>query len=115
MHGWGGCIIAPTNSFSMNYLLQEKLFPCLYKSIFGIDCPMCGFQRASLMVLKGDLKGSFKMYPPLLPCIILIFYAILYSINDRLLNKNLLKQFANFVIVCIIVNYLLKIVVLISI
>ena len=94
----------------MIYMLKEKLFPCLYKSIFGFDCPICGFQRASLMAMNGDFNASFKMYPPLLPCIILILSASLYCIDNRLLKKKLLNQIAAFVLLCILINYVLKII-----
>ena len=36
---------------------------------FGFDCPGCGFQRAFISLLKGDLTESFLFYPALLPII----------------------------------------------
>lgn len=98
----------------MKYWLVEKLFPCLYKLIFRIDCPICGFQRALLLALRGNFKASFKMYPPLIPCLVLILFASFYCIDSTLLNKKLLNQVATFVLLCIIVNYLVKIAFLIT-
>ena len=42
------------------------MFPCLSKTLFGIECLGCGFQRSFLMLLEGDYSGSFKMYQALL-------------------------------------------------
>jgi hypothetical protein len=62
----------------INWLEQHQL-PCIFKSIFHVDCPGCGFQRSAIALLRGDIVGSWKMYPALIP--MLIFF--LYLIADR--------------------------------
>lgn len=43
------------------------LLPCVYHEIFGICCPFCGFQRASIALMQGDLSTSVALYPALMP------------------------------------------------
>jgi hypothetical protein len=49
--------------------LEHHMLSCPYKIITGIDCPGCGIQRSFVLLLKGDLGGSFFLYPALLPVI----------------------------------------------
>ncbi len=62
--------------------LQGHLLPCPFKYMTGIDCPGCGFQRAVIALIQGDLEKSFLFYPPAIP--LLIFFA--YSLADRSFN-----------------------------
>ena len=39
------------------------MLPCLSKTLFGIECLGCGFQRSFLLLLQGAFIGAFKMYP----------------------------------------------------
>lgn len=39
------------------------MLPCLSKTLFGIECLGCGFQRGFLLLLQGDFEDAFKMYP----------------------------------------------------
>lgn len=52
--------------------LQNHLISCPFKYLTGIDCPGCGFQRAIIALIKGDLRQSFTIYPPAIP--LLIFF-----------------------------------------
>ncbi len=47
--------------------LENNSRPCFYKKNFGFDCLGCGFQRAVIELLKGNLIESTKLYPALLP------------------------------------------------
>ena len=40
---------------------------CVWRFIFGVPCPACGFTRASLRLLHGDLWGSFRFHPLAIP------------------------------------------------
>ena len=46
--------------------LDQYMFPCLSKTLFGLECLGSGFQRSLAMILQGDFSGSFRMYPALL-------------------------------------------------
>ena len=57
--------------------------PCLSKTLFGVECLGCGFQRGFLLLLQGDVGGSFKMYPAIFTT--LLFLGIL---GLNLIDKN---------------------------
>ncbi|AEW86261.1 DUF2752 domain-containing protein [Flavobacterium columnare] len=55
--------------------MNDFMIPCLFKMVFRVDCLGCGAQRAFILLLKGELKNAFFMYPPLfsvLPYVLLI-------------------------------------------
>ena len=89
--------------------LQKHILPCAYKYFFGIDCPICGAQRALLLLLQGNFLESFKTYPPLIFLLILIFFAAIYLIFPSLVKAKFLKQYAVIVLMIIGVNYTYKI------
>ncbi|MFM7681508.1 MAG: DUF2752 domain-containing protein [Bacteroidota bacterium] len=86
--------------------LDSHQTQCFFKSNFGIACPGCGAQRSLILLLKGDLLASFKMYPPLSFFIFLILFLI-FHLNYKVKNGHLILQFAftltSFVVV---LNYL---------
>jgi len=43
--------------------IEEYMFPCLNKSILGVECTGCGGQRAALLLVQGEFKEAFYMYP----------------------------------------------------
>ncbi|MBP3483177.1 MAG: DUF2752 domain-containing protein [Alistipes sp.] len=51
---------------------------CIFRSVSGYDCPMCGAQRAIADLLLGDLKSAFWHNPYL---IVISPYVILISIT----------------------------------
>jgi len=55
------------------------MFPCAYKQLFGIDCPGCGFQRACIALLKGNLTQSLSLYPAAIPVLITAFVLLVNS------------------------------------
>ncbi len=55
--------------------LEGHMFPCFYKQAFGIHCPMCGFQRSVIELLKGNINESVNQFPALIP---LLFTAIVF-------------------------------------
>lgn len=64
------------------------MIPCLSKTLFGIECLGCGFQRSFSLLLLGDFSGSFKMYPALLTTF--LFLGIL-ALNFIDTNRNYKK------------------------
>lgn len=58
---------------------EEYMIPCLSKTLFGAECLGCGFQRALLLLLKGEWSSAFVMYPAVYSmlamfCGIFLFY-----------------------------------------
>ncbi len=88
-------------------VIQQKfnLLPCAYKSVLGFDCPICGFQRALLLLFKGKLMESLITYPPLLPILFLIILFVLHLFNNQLVKRRFLNYFSAIVLVIIALNY----------
>lgn len=84
------------------------LFPCAYKSLFGIDCPICGFQRAFLLLIHGDFIESIQMYAPLLPVLFLLLFMFIRKIKPTLVRKKILSYYSLLVLAIIIINYTIK-------
>lgn len=47
--------------------LSAHLLPCFYKQALGFSCPLCGSQRAVVLLCQGKLLESLLMFPPLIP------------------------------------------------
>lgn len=60
--------------------IEENALTCTNKKLFGIECLGCGFQRSFILLCRGDILGSIKMYPALLPIIFLILFTTLHII-----------------------------------
>jgi hypothetical protein len=93
----------------MNFF-EEHLLPCAFKSIFGVDCPICGFQRALLLLVQGDFIGSIKMYSPLLPVLFLIAMSLIRTIKPNRVGKTFLSHYGIFVLAVIMINYTIKLI-----
>lgn len=79
-------------TYSSNYYyvtlvswLEQNMLPCYFKYFFGIDCPGCGLQRSTILLLKGNLWESIQMYPPLLP---IVFVVLIHFFNKRVSYYN---------------------------
>lgn len=76
-----------------------------------MDCPGCGIQRSFVLLLKGDIKASFFMYPALLP-ILLLFGFLAINLLLKLKNgPNILKYMYLFCTGIILVSYIYKLLV----
>lgn len=71
--------------------LEKYMFPCISKTLFGIECLGCGFQRALVLLFQGNFGEALKMYPAIYSSLILLFFIGLHFINrNRNYNKILL-------------------------
>jgi hypothetical protein len=52
------------------------MFPCFYKQVFGVSCPLCGCQRAIVLLSQGAWVESIKMFPPLFPLAITLLLVL---------------------------------------
>ena len=60
------------------------LFPCAYKQIFGLSCPMCGFQRAVLLMYDGKIWDGICRFPPMVAFVVaLLFFALRMIVGQR--------------------------------
>ncbi len=89
--------------------LESHQIPCIYKSILGIECPTCGFQRAFILLLKGELLSSLKVYPALIPTMILILLLGTWLIFRRP-GWPFLKRFLQFDLALIFVTWFIRLI-----
>ena len=54
--------------------------PCPFKVLTGADCPGCGFQRSLLELLQGHWAESYHLYPPTVPLLIVLLYAMVKGV-----------------------------------
>ena len=73
------------------------MFPCLSKTLFGVECLGCGMQRAFLLLLKGDFIAAFKMYPAIYTTLLFLVF-----VGIQLLDKN--KNYRKLIINIALIN-----------
>ncbi|QVY66994.1 DUF2752 domain-containing protein [Polaribacter sp. Q13] len=87
---------------------NDYLLPCLNKSLFGIDCPGCGIQRAFILLINGDFVAAFKMYPAIYT---LLLFGAFVVINYKVKFKNTKKIIISFTtinVLVIVISYCIK-------
>jgi hypothetical protein len=58
------------------------MIPCLFKTLFGIECLGCGFQRSVFLLFKGEFWEAFKMYPAVYTTLIFFGFVALYFLDQ---------------------------------
>ncbi|QXP67415.1 DUF2752 domain-containing protein [Polaribacter sp. AHE13PA] len=92
----------------MFLITNDYLLPCLNKSLFGIDCPGCGIQRAFMLLIKGDFVAAFKMYPAIYTLLLFVLF-ILITFKSRFKNKQkIIISFATINVLVIVISYCIK-------
>ncbi len=99
--------------YFLNFIgwLQEHQLPCLFKQLTHFDCPGCGMQTGILLLLSGDLSGSFKTYPALLPIILLFGFLILHLVRNIKSGSDILKYAYFFCAGIIMLSYIYKLII----
>ncbi len=76
---------------------------CWLRLITGIPCPACGFTRACLLLLKGDVAGAWHMHAMVIP---VIFGVILFCFCKYFLeNGRKIWQSYGIILVTVAVIY----------
>ncbi len=52
-----------TLSFVFAIIVVERLPFCPMATVLGIPCPGCGLTRATLALLRGDVRGALALHP----------------------------------------------------
>lgn len=69
-------------------------FQCIYKKIFGIECPTCGMTRAIKSLMSLDFESAFKYNNMVVfvPIFLLLLVNILFIKNTILMkmSKNII-------------------------
>lgn len=55
------------------------LIPCLWKTLFHVECPGCGLTTAFIDILRCDIAGAFSANPLIF---IVLPLGIIYIYND---------------------------------
>ena len=92
--------------------LEKHQLPCLFRQLTHIDCPGCGMQRSFLLLLGGDVAGSFRMYPALIPVLLLFGLLILHVVFKFRWGAAMLKYSFFFCAGIILLGYVYKMVVI---
>lgn len=88
--------------------IENYMIPCLSKTLFGFECMGCGFQRALLLIWRGQFIEAFYMYAAIYPLLLLFIYLILtrfYKFKNYSKGINLLSIIS---IATIIISYTIK-------
>jgi Protein of unknown function (DUF2752) len=89
--------------------LEDYLIPCLSKTLFGVECLGCGFQRALLLVFKGDWIAAFIMYPAVYSMLAMFGGIFLfYTTKKTATTKNALTILITINVVFVIGGYIYK-------
>jgi hypothetical protein len=76
--------------------------------MFHIECPGCGMQRALIALLRGDLAGSFRLYPALIPVIVMLAMMVSHLVFKYKNGGRILLCLFIFNTLIITVNYIYK-------
>lgn len=84
------------------------MLSCSYNKLLGVDCPGCGFQRSLILLLSGEFKESFLMFPALIPFLgMILFLGIHLIVKFKAGHKVILFMFvANITIM--LTNFIIK-------
>ncbi|MCB7480498.1 DUF2752 domain-containing protein [Christiangramia sediminis] len=52
------------------------MFPCVNKSLLGVECTGCGGQRAAMLLFRGEFSQAFFMYPAIYSLAILFIFLL---------------------------------------
>ncbi len=90
--------------------LEAHQLPCIFKQLTHVDCPGCGFQRSIVLLLKGNFAESFKMYPPLIPILLLLCMLLMYVVK-KWKNGHLMLKYGYLICTAtIVVSYIVKLI-----
>ncbi|WP_159947205.1 DUF2752 domain-containing protein [Polaribacter septentrionalilitoris] len=89
--------------------INDYLLPCLNKSLFGIDCPGCGLQRALISIFKGEFKEAFFFFPAVYTLLILLIFFLINLKYKYINGQKIIIKLAAINVLIIVVNYIIKI------
>ena len=66
------------------------MIPCLSKTLFGVECLGCGFQRGLVLLLRGNFAAAFQMYPAIYTTLLFLGIVGLHFTDKQRNYKNLI-------------------------
>ena len=91
--------------------LEKRQLACFYKSVFGVECPACGIQRAFIALLRGDIIESISLFPALIPTIFMLIFLVVHVIFKLKNGAKILISLLIFNVVIIFISYIYKLIV----
>lgn len=88
--------------------LEQYMIPCLNKKLFGFDCLGCGFQRASIHLIKGNFADAFYLYPAIYPLLLLCCYFIVNKFIKFKHHRKITLALISINILTIVISYGIK-------
>ena len=85
------------------------MLPCLNKSMTGLDCPGCGMQRAGMLLVQGDFKSAFFMYPAIYTLILLFICILAFKIISIRNSNQIIIALVYLNVAIIFISYIIKI------
>ena len=90
--------------------LEQHQAACSWKSHFGVECPGCGMQSAFIELLKGHLAESVRIYPALIPMLILIAFAAVHLLHNFRRGALIIKILIIFTSLIVFIHFMYKII-----
>ncbi len=81
---------------------------CSWKKWLGIECPGCGMQRAFIELLKGNLIESIRIFPALLPILVMLAFLVLHLAFRFPKGAFILKILFIFTTSILVISYVFK-------
>ncbi|WP_413998809.1 DUF2752 domain-containing protein [Flavobacterium sp. W1B] len=88
--------------------LEKYMLPCLSKTLFGMECLGCGFQRALLLLLKGEFIASFQMYPAIYTSLLFLGFISFHFFYKRLFSQKIIFMMGMLNVIFMIAGYIYK-------
>jgi uncharacterized protein YqgC (DUF456 family) len=84
------------------------MLPCLFKTLFGIECLGCGFQRALFLLFEGEFLAAFKMFPALYSTLLFLGFALFYFLDKSKKYQKMLWISATINVIFMLAGYYYK-------
>ncbi|MFM7619415.1 MAG: DUF2752 domain-containing protein [Bacteroidota bacterium] len=88
--------------------IESFFLTCSFKEVSGIDCLGCGLQRSLVSILRGDLYGSVRYYPPLIFLIIYFLLLTVYLTTNTIISSELLRKSTYSLLTIVLLSYIYK-------
>ena len=84
------------------------MLKCKFKTLTGLDCPGCGFQRSVVSMLDGNFVDAFIYWPMLFPLLAAAIFTSIYLVGKKAIFMSIAYKLYILSVVFLLVNWLLK-------
>ena len=88
--------------------MEDYLLPCMFKSLFGIDCIGCGIQRALVLLSQGNFKAAFTIFPAIYTTLLFGISLLLHLFEKKHSYHKIVILFAIINALVMIISYVYK-------